>query len=352
MLTKIISVDPLHLDVSENDIKNAAEIIINGGLVAFPTETVYGLGGDGTNPEASRKIYAAKGRPSDNPLIIHIAHPADAEKYTYTNATYYKLADRFMPGPLTVVMKAKDSVPLETRGGLDTVAVRCPSHPVARRLIELSGRPIAAPSANLSGSPSPTSAHHVVDDMQGRIDMIIDGGDCEIGLESTIVKIEDDGSMTLLRPGRVTLSELACIAPVSLADAVTDRLREGEVALSPGMKYRHYAPESPLVLLDGDLARVTEYIVSDNKSNIAILCYTDDKDVVAERLPNADIYILGARDDINEQARQLFAILRDADKHSYEIIYAPLPTRDGVGLALYNRMIRAAAHTVINLRQD
>ena len=352
MLTKIISVDPSHLDVSENDIKNAAEIIIDGGLVAFPTETVYGLGGDGTNPEASRKIYAAKGRPSDNPLIIHIAHPADAEKYTYTNATYYKLADRFVPGPLTVVMKAKDSVPLETRGGLDTVAVRCPSHPVARRLIELSGRPIAAPSANLSGSPSPTSAHHVIDDMQGRIDMIIDGGDCEIGLESTIVKIEDDGSMTLLRPGRVTLSELACIAPVSLADAVTDRLREGEVALSPGMKYRHYAPESPLVLLDGDLARVTEYIVSDNKSKIAILCYTDDKDVVAERLPNADIYILGARDDINEQARQLFAILRDADKHSYEIIYAPLPTRDGVGLALYNRMIRAAAHTVINLRQD
>lgn len=352
MLTKIISVDPSHLDVSENDIKNAAEIIIDGGLVAFPTETVYGLGGDGTNPEASRKIYAAKGRPSDNPLIIHIAHPADAEKFTYTNATYYKLADRFMPGPLTVVMKAKDSVPLETRGGLDTVAVRCPSHPVARRLIELSGRPIAAPSANLSGSPSPTSAHHVIDDMQGRIDMIIDGGDCEIGLESTIVKIDDDGSMTLLRPGRVTISELACIAPVSLADAVTDRLREGEVALSPGMKYRHYAPDSPLVLLDGDLSRVTEYIVKDNKSNIAILCYTDDKDVVAERLPNADIYILGARDDINEQARQLFAILRDADKHSYEIIYAPLPTRDGVGLALYNRMIRAAAHTVINLRQD
>ena len=349
MLTKIISVDPSHLDVNENDIKNAAEIIIDGGLVAFPTETVYGLGGDGTNPEASRKIYAAKGRPSDNPLIIHIAHPADAEKYTYTNATYYKLADRFMPGPLTVVMKAKDSVPLETRGGLDTVAVRCPSHPVARRLIELSGRPIAAPSANLSGSPSPTSARHVIDDMQGRIDMIIDGGDCEIGLESTIVKIEEDGSMTLLRPGRVTLSELACIAPVSLADAVTDRLREGEVALSPGMKYRHYAPESPLVLLDGDLSRVTEYIVSDNKSNIAILCYTDDKDVVAERLPNADIYILGARDDINEQARQLFAILRDADKHSYEIIYAPLPTRDGVGLALYNRMIRAAAHKIIRL---
>ena len=352
MTTEIIFVDPMHLEKSEIEIKNAAETIKCGGLVAFPTETVYGLGGDGTNPEASRKIYSAKGRPSDNPLIIHIADPDDAEKYTYTNDTYYKLADRFMPGPLTVVMKAKDSVPLETRGGLATVAVRCPSHPVARRLIELSGRPIAAPSANLSGSPSPTSARHVIDDMQGRIDMIIDGGDCEIGLESTIVKIEDDGSMTLLRPGRVTLSELACIAPVSLADAVTDRLREGQVALSPGMKYRHYAPESPLVLLDGDLSMVTEYIVRENKNNIAILCYTDDREVVAEKLPDADIYILGARDDIDEQARQLFSILRDADKHSYEIIYAPLPTREGVGLALYNRMIRAAAHTVINLRQD
>ncbi len=352
MVTKIISVDPTHLEISENDIKNAAEIIKRGGLVAFPTETVYGLGGDGTNPEASRKIYSAKGRPSDNPLIIHIAHPSDAEKYTYTNETYYRLAERFMPGPLTVVMRARESVPRETRGGLSTVAVRCPSHPVARKLIELSGRPIAAPSANLSGSPSPTTARHVIDDMQGRVDIIIDGGDCEIGLESTIVKIEDDGSMTLLRPGRVTVSELACIAPVSLADAVTDRLREGEVALSPGMKYRHYAPSSPLVLLDGDFLQVTEYIKKENKEKIAILCYTDDRDMVAEELPDADIYILGARDNINEQAHQLFAILRDADKHSYDVIYAPLPSREGVGLALYNRMIRAAAHTVINLRQD
>ena len=351
MTTEIVLVDPGHVKNSESDIKNAAEIIKRGGLVAFPTETVYGLGGDGTNPEASRKIYAAKGRPSDNPLIIHIAHPEDAEKYTYTNETYYKLAERFMPGPLTVVLRARDIVPPETRGGLSTVAVRCPSHPVARRLIELSGRPIAAPSANLSGSPSPTSAGHVIDDMQGRVDMIIDGGECEIGLESTIVKLDDDGSMTLLRPGRVTLSELACIAPVSLADAVTDRLKEGQVALSPGMKYRHYAPSSPLLLVDGNLSQVTEYIKKENKEKIAILCYTDDKQSIAEQLPNADIYILGARDNIDEQARHLFSILRDADKQSYDVIYAPLPSIDGVGLALYNRMIRAAAHTVIKLRQ-
>ena len=352
MTTKIISVDPAHIDISENDIKSAAEIIKSGGLVAFPTETVYGLGGDGTNPDAACKIYSAKGRPSDNPLIIHLAYPSDAEKYTYTCETYYKLAERFMPGPLTVVLRARDSVPTETRGGLSTVAVRCPSHPVAHRLIELSGKPIAAPSANLSGSPSPTSARHVIDDMQGRIDMIIDGGDCEIGLESTIVKIEDDGSMILLRPGRVTVSELACVAPISLADAVTDKLRDGEVALSPGMKYRHYAPSAPLVLLDGDLCEVINYIKKEKKQNIAILCYADDKHSIGEIIPDADIFVLGARDNINEQAHHLFSILRDADKHSYDVIYAPLPSREGVGLALYNRMIRAAAHTVIKLRQE
>ncbi len=352
MTTEIVTVDLDRLENSENDIKNAAEIIKQGGLVAFPTETVYGLGGDGTNPDAARKIYSAKGRPSDNPLIIHIADPSDAEKYTYTNETYYKLADRFMPGPLTVVLRARDSVPSKTRGGLSTVAVRCPSHPVARRLVELSGRPIAAPSANLSGSPSPTCARHVIDDMQGRVDMIIDGGDCEIGLESTIVKLEDDGSMVLLRPGKITVTELACIAPISLADAVTDKLREGEVALSPGMKYRHYAPKSPLALLDGELSTVIDYIKNQNNENIAIICYTDDKASVAELLPDADIYVLGARDNINEQAHQLFSILRDADKQCYDVIYAPLPSREGVGLALYNRMIRAAAHTVINLRQD
>ncbi len=351
MITKIINADPEMLEKSEKDIKYAAEIIKAGGLVAFPTETVYGLGGDGTNPDAAKKIYAAKGRPSDNPLIIHIARPEDAEKYTFTNDTYYKLASRFMPGPLTVVLKARESVPLETRGGLSTVAVRCPSNPIAHRLIQLAGRPIAAPSANLSGSPSPTNATHVIADMQGRIDVIIDGGMCDIGLESTIVKLEDDGSMVLLRPGKITVDELACIAPIAIADAVVDKLPDGQVALSPGMKYRHYAPKAPLVLLDGDIDSIINYIREDNRMKTAILCYTDHKEYVEGKLPGADIYILGARDNINEQARHLFAILRDADKHSYDKIYAPLPSMDGVGLALYNRMIRAAAHTVINSRQ-
>ena len=351
METKIIHISPDNIENSINDIKSAAEIVISGGLVAFPTETVYGLGGDATNPDAALKIYSAKGRPSDNPLIIHISRPEEAENYTFTNEIYYKLAERFMPGPLTVVMRAKDSVPKETRGGLSTVAVRCPSNQVARKLIELSGRPIAAPSANLSGSPSPTNADHVIDDMQGRIEMIIDGGGCEIGLESTIVKIEDDGSLTLLRPGKITIDELACIAPVYIADAVTDMLKEGQVVLSPGMKYRHYAPSSPVVLIDGDLDDVISFIIDEDLEKTAILCYTDDKPSLRNAIPNADIYVLGERENINEQAKSLFSVLRDTDKHSYDRIYAPLPTKEGVGLALYNRMIRAAAHTIIDLRK-
>lgn len=351
MHTEIVKVDLHNLEKSKNDIKNAAEILISGGLVAFPTETVYGLGGDGTNPEAAKRIYAAKGRPSDNPLIIHISTPSEAEEYTYTSELYYRLADRFMPGPLTIVMKAKDSVPIETCGGLSTVAVRCPSHPVARMLIAAAGRPIAAPSANLSGSPSPTEASHVIDDMNGRVDMIIDGGECEIGLESTIVKLEDDGGMTLLRPGKITLDELACIGDVYLADAVTDRLAEGQVALSPGMKYRHYAPKAPLVLLDGDIDETISYVASRTENDCAILCYSEDELYLRMKLPSVSFYVLGARNNINEQAHQLFAILREVDKQKYDKIFAPLPSKEGVGLALYNRMIRAAAHTIINLRQ-
>lgn len=351
METKIVAIDPCNLGFFENEIKNAAEIIKSGGLVAFPTETVYGLGGDGTDPKAAKRIFAAKGRPSDNPLILHIANPSDAEKYTFTSDVYYRLAERFMPGPLTVVLRSKDIVPFETRGGLDTVAVRCPSNPIARRLISLSDRPIAAPSANLSGSPSPTDALHVIDDMKGRIDMIIDGGECDIGLESTIVKIEDDNSLTLLRPGRITVDELACVAPVSIADAVTGMLREGEVALSPGMKYRHYAPKAPVVLLDGGRDEIIRYISEEGTSKVAILCYSDDEAFFKRVLPEAELYIFGKRDNINEQARHLFSILREADKHGYDMIYAPLPSKEGVGLALYNRMIRAAAHTIINLRQ-
>ena len=330
-------------------IERAAEIIKNGGLVVFPTETVYGLGADATNEVAVSSIFTAKGRPSDNPLIIHISTPKEAEDYAYTSELYYKLAEAFMPGPLTVVLKSKDSVPKRTRGGLDTVAVRCPESTIARALIKASGTPIAAPSANLSGSPSPTNASHVINDMTGRVDMIIDGGSADFGLESTIVKIEDGNTLTLLRPGKITPEQLSLIADVNIADAVTDKLKEGEVALSPGMKYRHYAPKAPLLLVDGGADKLVEYIKSLPSGRRAVIAYDEDVALFKKELKDISVYPFGARLDTYSQAYNLFSILRDADFENFDEIYAPLPDTSGVALALYNRMIRAAAHKIIRL---
>ena len=331
------------LPLQENDLLHAAKILKQGGLVVFPTETVYGLGGNGLDDSAAKKIYAAKGRPSDNPLILHIASPADAERYAITNETYYRLAKAFMPGPLTVILPKREIVPHSVTGGLDTVAVRCPSHPVAHRLIELVEIPIAAPSANLSGKPSPTCAAHVAQDMDGRVDMILDGGDCEIGLESTIVKIDGD-TLTLLRPGGITYDALCMVCEnIKVADAVIHQLAEGERPLSPGMKYRHYAPTAPVVLLEGDGDAVLRFLQNEQHSKkCAILCYDEETPF----LEKCDLFPVGARTDLSSQAKRLFSALREADHTDAEIIYAHLPPMSGLGLALYNRMIRAAAHTV------
>ncbi len=337
-------------DNLEESLKGAADLIKRGGLVVFPTETVYGLGADATNADAAEKIYAAKGRPSDNPLIIHIAEPEWAEGYAYTSELYYKLAKAFMPGPLTVVLPSKESVPHKTRGGLSTVAVRCPSNPIAHTLIALSGVPIAAPSANISGTPSPTRIDHVCDDMAGRVDMIINGGDCDFGLESTIVKPNDDGTVTMLRPGKITVEDIEALGiKCTVADAVTGALKEGERALSPGMKYKHYAPKSPLVLIDGENSEMIDYIEAENKNKIAIIAFTEDLNLIKKSFPDADVYDFSARQDKVGQAHRLFSILRDADKNDYDVIYAPMPSRDGIGLALYNRMIRASAYRIIKL---
>lgn len=341
MQTQHIKISTIEKD--QEALRLAASIIKQGGLVVFPTETVYGLGGDGTNAQAAQKIYAAKGRPSDNPLIIHIASPEDAEHYAQTNPTYYRLAKAFMPGPLTVILPKKDSIPLSTTGGLDSVAVRCPAHPVAHRLIELAGLPIAAPSANLSGKPSPTCASHVAEDLDGRVDMILDGGDCEIGLESTIVKVEGE-KLTLLRPGGITYDALCMVCrDVQIAPAVTEQLAAGERPLSPGMKYRHYAPTAPLVLLQGAPEKVLAFLQQEQAvKKCAILCYNEE----CEQLQKHGLLPIGSRADLQTQAKKLFHALRDADETDAEIIYAHLPPMDGLGLALYNRMIRAAAHTV------
>lgn len=329
-------------------IDQAAGILKNGGLVVFPTETVYGLGGNALDSDAAKKIYAAKGRPSDNPLIIHIAQPKDAEKYCITNEIYYRLADAFMPGPLTVILPKRDIVPSSVTGGLSTVAVRCPSHPIARELISASGFPIAAPSANISGKPSPTCAEYVIEDMSGRVDMIIDGGECEIGLESTIVKIENDG-LILLRPGGITCDALSCVCEnVKVADAVISSLSANERPLSPGMKYRHYAPSSPFVLISGNDGDKLEFLADVSKNeNCAILCYDEELPFLSQER----VVSIGSRTDLEHQARVLFSSLRMADKFNVDIIYGHLPPMEGLGLALYNRMIRAAAHTVKEVRR-
>jgi len=330
------------------EIENAASIIKNGGIVVIPTETVYGIGGDATNPGSSNKIYAAKGRPSDNPLIIHIAHAEDAEHYAYTNPLYYKLASAFMPGPLTVILKKKDIVPYETTGGLDTVAVRCPSHPVAHAIIKSAGVAIAAPSANISGRPSATSVQYVIDDFYGKVDMIVDGGECEIGLESTIVLINDDNSsIILLRPGAITYDALCCVCEkVEISPTIEGTLKENEHPISPGMKYKHYAPIAPLVLVDGNHDDVVSFFKKEqSRKKCAILCYDEE----VKLLNSSFLLPIGAREDIQSHAKVLFGRLRECDELKPEIIYAHLPSKDGLGFALYNRMIRAAAHTVISV---
>ena len=345
MHTEIVKIEDI--SQAQPSIEKAAEIIKNGGLVVIPTETVYGLGGNGLLSKSAEKIYAAKGRPSDNPLIIHINEPSDAEKYAYTNETFYALAKAFMPGPLTVILKKRDIVPLTVTGGLETVAIRCPAHKVARAVIEAAGVPVAAPSANISGKPSPTSAEHVIDDLSGKVDMIIDGGECDIGLESTIVSIGEDNSLTLLRPGGITVDALSCVCDkINIPASIEHSLADNERPLSPGMKYRHYAPSCSLILLDGDEEKIQEFLLCEEKSKkIAILCYDEE----AENYKNSILLPIGKKDDVSSHAKKLFSHLREADKYSPDVIYAHIPSKNGIGLALYNRMIRAAAHTVKKL---
>lgn len=328
----------------EDDLKEAAALLREGKLVAMPTETVYGLGVNALLTDAPPKVYAAKGRPSDNPLIIHLARAEDAEKYAVTCEAYRRLAKAFMPGPLTVILPKRACIPDSVTGGLSSVAVRVPSHPIAHRLIELCGFPVAAPSANLSGRPSTTTAEHVIEDMTGKVDMILNGGASDIGLESTIVLPKEDGTLMLLRPGAITVEMLEEEGfTVVLDKAVTARLQDGEQPMAPGMKYRHYAPHARVVLLSGEREAVWAAMEPyRNLPDTALVCYADDP------VANAtNARILGAFDRRDEQARNLFDLLRSFDSQP-EItrIYAPLPDRKGIGLALFNRMLKAAGYDI------
>ena len=341
----------LHLTNSEQDILTAAAILREGGLVAMPTETVYGLAANALNGDAVRSIFAAKGRPMDNPLIVHVADVSDIARLKLVAQFPEKaqqLADTFWPGPLTIIMKKGRVIPDEVSAGLSTVAIRIPSHPDARRLLQTSGLALAAPSANTSGKPSPTTAQHVADDMDGRIGAILDGGACEVGVESTVITLAD-GVPRILRPGIITREEIeAVIGRVEVDKAVLNRLEHDEKASSPGMKYKHYAPKAKVVLLRGDEDHFVSYVNRSHRrsGNTVVLCY----DELTGRI-EAPTIPLGREADLKDQARRLFDALREvdavADEHS--TVYAPCPHADGVGMALYNRLIRAAAFEVIDL---
>ncbi|MBQ8510608.1 MAG: threonylcarbamoyl-AMP synthase [Clostridia bacterium] len=325
---------------------HGGEIIRAGGLVAFPTETVYGLGGNALNADAAAKIYAAKGRPSDNPLIIHISRVEDADRYCVVNDVYLRLANAFMPGPLTVVMPKRDCIPLTVTGGLDTVAVRIPSDFNARRLIEAAGVPIAAPSANRSGKPSPTAAEHVREDLDGRIDMVIDGGRSDIGVESTIVKIDGE-RLILLRPGGITLEMLEEVCPnVTIDKAVLHQLKSGERPQAPGMMYRHYAPDTKVVLLDGSDEAFYAYIAKQALSdNVGALIFDDDR----EHLPSNVVTLSLGKRNAADEARALFDRLRQIDLSRCNVFYARLPDKTGLGLAVYNRILKASGYNIVKL---
>lgn len=332
-------------------LRRAGDIIQNGGLVAFPTETVYGLGGDALNRESSRKIYEAKGRPSDNPLIVHICRLEDMERIADpVPEEAFRIAEAFWPGPLTMILHKTELVPTETTGGLDTVAVRFPSDRTARKLIEYGGGYIAAPSANLSGRPSPTLAKYVAQDMAGRIDMIIDGGRVGIGLESTILDLTVSPPQ-ILRPGYVTGEMLSRILKRVDTDVTILKEDSGQAPRAPGMKYRHYAPRGELTIVEGSSDAVIEYINwqaawdRERGETTGILCTSESSPRYAADV----IKCVGSRRDEESIARNLFSALREFDDGGVTKIYAESFEAAGLGQAIMNRLLKAAGHRIVQV---
>ena len=349
MITKIVKIDPERVEDFQSEIQEAAEIIRGGGLVAFPTETVYGLGANALDPTAATKIYKAKGRPSDNPLIAHVASLDGFEalcSITYPER-FSAIAENFIPGPITVVQKKRHFIPDTVTAGLDTLAVRFPVHTVARALIKASGVPIAAPSANTSGRPSPTCAEHVIEDLNGRVDMIIDSGASSIGVESTIVHISQD-TPKLLRPGAVTLEMLRGIFPdIECDKCILEKMADGEKPLAPGMKYRHYAPKSPVIGLRGGEEAVIRTLAEKSRDeSCAILCFDED---VEKIFSSGRVLTLGKKSDSESHARALFDRLRAFDRMKVEKIYTRIPDDSELGLAVVNRLLKACGYTVIDV---
>ena len=334
-----------HPESDPNAVRDAAAILRRGGLLGIPTETVYGLGADALNEDAVSRIFLAKGRPQDNPLIIHVPDASWLESYCRdVPPAAYRLAERFWPGPLTMILPRRDIVPLQTTGGLETVGVRCPNHPVTLAIIEAAGVPIAAPSGNTSGRPSPTTAAHMIEDMDGRIDGIVDGGPCTVGVESTIIDLTVTPPR-LLRPGGLPLESLRqVLGEVAVDKAVTGLLAAGERPRAPGMKYRHYAPHAPVTVVTGAPERSARRIQGLLSDTAGVICF----DEYAPLFPGHIIHKLGPAADKSAQARHVFDALRTFDGTDVTEIFAQCPDDTGLGLAVANRLKKAAGFHLID----
>ena len=341
------------LPATDESLALAARLLAEGELVAFPTETVYGLGAHALDAEAVRGIFAAKGRPADNPLIVHIHDRSQLDGICEVNDTALRLMDAFWPGPLTIILPRKAAVPNVVTANLDTVAVRMPSHPVAMAMLKACNLPIAAPSANRSGKPSPTSAQHVFTDMDGRIRLIIDGGESDVGLESTVISLAGE-KPCILRPGGVTKTMLeAVIGEVDLAGSILRPLEKGEKALSPGMMYKHYSPDGQVTLIEGEESQVVEALrrlyahAASEGHRACVMCFTEH----VEALRDCQPHDIGSKNDPAEVAHRLFATLRALDDEKMDVIFSEVVPPEGVGLAVMNRLGRAAAFRTVQAQE-
>ncbi len=336
--------ETLHLKSNDNNaIKTAAEILKNGGLVAIPTETVYGLAANALDGDAVKKIFIAKGRPNDNPLIVHVSSLEEIEPLVEgVDPRLYKLAEKYWPGPLTIILKKSALIPDEVSAGLDTVAIRMPSHECARQIISESGVPLAAPSANASGRPSPTRAEHVIEDLDGRIDAVVDGGESDVGVESTVITLVTDPP-TLLRPGGITPEQLeAVLGEIAISPAVFAKLGEGEKAESPGMKYKHYAPKAQVTIIKGSFEQYKKFLLA-QKDTVCAVCFEGEGRHFEKHIE------YGRENDDDSQAHSIFDALREVDAMGCKRAFVRCPVSSGVGLAVYNRLLRSAAFRVVDL---
>ena len=338
MTTKILN------PAAPETLEQSANIIRSGGLLGIPTETVYGLGANGLDPDAVLKIFQAKGRPQDNPLILHVSGPEQVELFCHDiPQVAWTLMERFWPGPLTLVLPARDNVPRRTTAGLDTVAIRCPDQDMTRAIIRAAGVPIAAPSANISGKPSPTTAQHVYHDMAGKIEAIVDGGPCSVGLESTIVDLAGD-TPRLLRPGGITPEQLMEVLPTLTVDkAVVGEISQDEVVRAPGMKYTHYTPAGEVIIVTGSSSNAARYILNHLSPEDRVLCFEEELPLY----PQDKALAYGSEETPETLARGLFAALRELDRQDIKTIYARCPSGGGVTYAVANRLKKAAGFHIV-----